>query len=233
MKAFVLAAGLGTRLRPLTDNKPKALVEYRGKTLLQIVLENLQRFGFTDIVINVHYLAGQIVDYLDENQNFGLNIAISDESDKLLDTGGAIAKAKDLLNDGEPFLVHNVDIITDLDLRKFYDTFDTQQNLAQLAVQHRSASRVLAFSRKGKYLCAWKNLKTGQVRIARDHCDDACDFAFSGIHVLSPKVFELLPGGKFSIIDFYLEAAKNYKITFYDHSGGFWKDMGTPQSFRD
>ena len=233
MKAFVLAAGLGTRLRPWTDNKPKALVEYHGKPLLQILLEKLKSHGFTDIVINVHYLASQIIDYLAENQNFGLNIAISDETNELLDTGGAISKAKDLLNDGEPFLVHNVDIVSDLDLKVFYDSFNPQQALAQLAVQQRHSSRMLSFSIKGKYLCAWKNIKTGQIRLARTDCTDSRDFAFSGIHVLSPKVFELLPAGKFSIIDFYLKVAKDYLITYYDHSGGFWKDMGTPASFRD
>ena len=121
MKAMVFAAGLGTRLRPLTDNKPKALVEVVGIPMLQHVIQNLAYYGFHDIVINVHHFSKQIIDFLKRNDNFGQNIAISDESDCLLDTGGGILNARHLLDDGEPFLVHNSDILTNLDLKQLYD----------------------------------------------------------------------------------------------------------------
>ncbi len=230
MKAMIFAAGLGTRLRPLTNDRPKALVEYRGKPLLQHVLERLKSYGFTDIVINIHHFAGQIIEFLENNRNFGLNIKISDERDSLLDTGGGLYKAKDLLGTDEPFLVHNVDIISDLDLGTFYRSFNPARQIALLATGDRQSDRKLIFSQKTGYLCGWKNLKTGEQIIARKDCPAPLELAFNGIHVISPRIFNYMQPGKYSIIKTYLEIAGKENIGYYLHTGQ-WKDMGRPEAF--
>ena len=231
MKAMIFAAGLGTRLRPLTNTKPKALVEYQGKPLLQHVIEKLKHYGFDHIVVNVHHFAGQIIDFLQKNDFFGVQMSISDESDQLLETGGGLFKARKFLDGNEPFLVHNVDIITDLDLGLFYRLFDTS-SIAMLAVQDRPASRKLVFSQQDGSLCAWRNYKTGEQIIVRKNCPRPIEYAFSGIHVISPQIFKYLWPGKYSIIKAYLKIAGTERITFYDHTGGLWKDMGTVESFK-
>ncbi|MBO7480229.1 MAG: NTP transferase domain-containing protein, partial [Bacteroidales bacterium] len=161
MKAFIFAAGLGTRLRPLTLDRPKALVEVAGKTMLERTFDTLKEAGFTDFVVNVHHFADQIVDYLERNDNFGCNVAISDEREMLLDTGGAIKAAQKLLGD-EPFLVHNVDIISNLDIRSFVSE-GLDGALARLVVSDRQSSRKLLFDAED-CLCGWHNLNTGETK---------------------------------------------------------------------
>ncbi len=231
MKAMIFAAGLGTRLRPLTNDKPKALVEYQGKPLLQHIIEKLKFYGFDEIVVNVHHFADMIKDFLKKNDFFGVHLSISDESDQLLETGGGLFKAREFLDGNEPFLVHNVDIITELDLGKLFHAFD-DRSIAMLAVQNRPANRKLIFSHVNGLLCGWRNLKTGEQIIARKNCPQPREFAFSGVHVVSPRIFDFLWQGKYSITTAYLKIARTEPITFYDHTGDMWKDMGTIDSFK-
>ena len=163
MKAMIFAAGLGTRLKPLTDNKPKALVEVGGKTMLELVILKLKEAGFNEIVINIHHFGQQIIDYLKANNNFGLTIHISDERDYLLDTGGGIKKATPFLMGNEPFLVHNVDIFSNVDLRQLYENHLKSGATATLLVSQRKTARYLLFNKENK-LCGWHNNETGEVK---------------------------------------------------------------------
>ena len=214
-QAMIFAAGLGTRLRPLTDTMPKALVRVGGEPLLHRVIMNLKKAGFERIVINVHHFAGQIVDYLKTNDNFGLDIRISDESDALLDTGGGIRKAAPLFDPSSPILIHNVDILHNVDLAKLYDT--AADNDATLLVSKRETSRYLIFNEEMR-LNGWINIKTGEVKPPhRVVGGSEAHFAFSGIHVFSPRLFPLMAEwpDKFGIIDFYLDACQKADIRGY------------------
>jgi len=226
MKAMIFAAGLGTRLRPLTDNKPKALVEIQSEPMLKHAVKKLKNAGVTDLVVNVHHFSEQIVKYLSENNNFGLNVSISDESASLMNTGGGLKKASAFLKGDEPFIVMNVDVISNIDLSDMYQKHINSGALATLAVKKRDTSRYLLFDNKAK-LCGWKNKKTGELKEV-EKCDDHSEMAFSGIQVISPRIFDYMDGfdGAFSIIDLYLEIAKNEKISAYDHSAGKWMDLG-------
>lgn len=226
MKAMILAAGKGTRLQPLTNSKPKALVEIDGRPLLEIIIVNLKRAGFSSLVINVHHFAEQIYDFLERNRNFGINIQVSDEQDLLLDTGGGLLKAKPLLMDGEPFLVHNVDIITNLDLKALYKFHCQSGALATMAVKDRETSRPLLIGRNGD-LSGWKNNVTGEVKHSRGIIEELEPIAFSAIHVMSPEIFELIhETGVFSIMDVYLRIAKTHRIATYNHNNDYWLDLG-------
>ncbi|MBP9005682.1 MAG: NTP transferase domain-containing protein, partial [Candidatus Marinimicrobia bacterium] len=187
MKALILAAGLGKRLRPLTNQKPKALIEVGGRPLLQIAIEYLQMYGFDEIIINVHHHADQIIKYLEVNKYLGQNIIISDETDQLLDTGGALKKAAWFFEDSQPFLVYNVDILCNLDLRQFCKHHRESGALATLAVRQRSSERYLLFD-EANVLCGWQNLKTGEIIQTRLSDSPLCQLAFSGISVLSPEI---------------------------------------------
>jgi MurNAc alpha-1-phosphate uridylyltransferase len=156
MKAMIFAAGMGTRLRPLTDHCPKALIEVGGRPMLQIVIEHLKEHGFDELIINIHYLGEQIRDFLLQHHNFGIRIEISDESEEILETGGGLWKAKDFFNDGKPFLVCNADILTNIHLQKFYEAHLKNNSVATLAVRNRKSSRYLLFDDKD-ILCGWKN----------------------------------------------------------------------------
>jgi NDP-sugar pyrophosphorylase family protein len=215
MKALVFAAGLGTRLKPLTDTMPKALVPIDGKPLLEHVLRKLIANGFDEIIINVHHFADQIISFLAKNDNFGVRIEISDERDALLETGGGIKKASWFFDDGQPFLVHNVDILSNIDLGKLYRYHLEHQGLATVVVSERDTARYLLFDNDLR-LNGWTNIKTGEVKSPFETLDvSMCRrLAFSGIHVISPRVFELMNGwdGKFSVIDFYLAVASQVEI---------------------
>lgn len=163
MKAMIFAAGTGSRLKPLTDHTPKALIPIGGKPMLEHVILKLKSSGFDQIVINLHHLGNQIVDFLEANNNFGVRIEISDESDYLLDTGGGIKKATSLLCGNEPFLIHNVDILSNVDLKKLYDTHVQTNPLATLLVSQRNTSRYLLFNKENR-LCGWRNHETGEVK---------------------------------------------------------------------
>ena len=218
MKALIFAAGLGTRLKPLTDSIPKALVPVGGKPLLQHVIEKLSNSGFNEIVINVHHFPEQIVGFLRDNNNFGLPIDISDESDQLLDTGGGIRKASAFLKGDAPFLVHNVDILSNADLRKPYDNHIRQEGMATLLVSRRKTNRYLLFNEQNE-LKGWINESTGEVKSPYpDFSPEKYQrFAFAGIQVVSPEIFDRMKNlqDKFSIIDFYLSIAAEVKIKGY------------------
>lgn len=226
MNAMILAAGLGTRLKPLTDEKPKALIEIAGMTLLEISIKKLLKHGFENIIVNVHHFGDMIISYLKEKNNFGANIYVSDERKLLLDTGGAIKEIEKHINFDFPILVYNVDVITDLDLMKLYEYHSQSDNLATLAVRKRNSGRYLLLDRDN-ILCGWTNKITKEKRLVRDNISTLNEFAFSGIHAVNPAVFNLMPvERKFSIIDLYLKLAPNFLIKGYDHSETEWIDVG-------
>ena len=210
-QAMIFAAGLGTRLRPLTDTMPKALVRVGGEPLLHRVIMNLKSAGFERIVVNVHHFAEQIIDYLKTNDNFGLDIRISDESDALLDTGGGIRKAAPLFDPSSPILIHNVDILHNVDLATFYESAISHD--ATLMVSKRQTSRYLIFNDEMR-LRAWINIKTGEVKPQPSQSPEGLRAAFSGLHVFSPRLFPLMAEwpDKFGIIDFYLDACQKADI---------------------
>lgn len=217
MKALIFAAGLGTRLKPLTDTMPKALVPIDGKPLLEHVILKLKAAGFNQIIVNVHHFPDQIIEFLKSKNNFDLRIEISDERDKLLDTGGGVKKAKWFFDDGKPFLVHNVDILSNIDLKLLYQQHLETSPLATLVVSERDTFRYFLFDKEAR-LKGWINEKTGEVR--PDHLANTQLFnklAFSGIQVLSPEVFKLMDHfpDYFSIVDFYLQNAAQQQIKAY------------------
>lgn len=226
MKAMLFAAGLGTRLKPLTDNKPKALVEIGGITLLERCIRQLASNGISDIVINVHHFADQICAFLEAKENFGLNIRVSDESELLLDTGGGLLKAQPLLSGDEPILLVNVDILTNLDFRKVLEAHLQHPALATLVVRRRQTSRYLLFNEG--LLAGWKNEKSGELNISRPELVEQAEaFAFSGIHIVEPRLIDLITeSGKFPIIDLYLRLAKTESIRAFVDSESVWMDLG-------
>ena len=225
---MIFAAGLGTRLKPFTDNHPKALAVVNGKPLLQRNIEYLKSFGIDEIVINVHHFADQIIEFLEENNYFGIEIIISDETDQVLETGGGLVKAKD--NFTEDFLVMNVDILTDLNLAEFIKAHQENKAIVSLAVSDRDSSRKLFFNEQNE-LKGWRNLKTEEEIKAVDSLDNCKDLAFSGIHVISPTLFEkITEKGKFSIMKVYMGLMQTESIIGFDHSGGILIDVGRPES---
>jgi NDP-sugar pyrophosphorylase family protein len=232
MKAMVLAAGLGTRLRPLTNDRPKALVTIAGRTLLEITLARLRAFGVNEVIVNAHHFAEMIGEFLQANKNFGMRIEISREQE-LLDTGGGLKKAADFFLEagseaGEPFFVHNVDVISNVDLGRMMQFHREQNALATLAVQQRASSRQLLFDAEGR-LCGRRG--KGSDELSRN-ADGLQALAFCGIHVISARIFaELSEGGAFSIIDAYVRmAAAGGTITAYRADGCYWRDLGKPES---
>lgn len=208
---MIFAAGLGTRLKPYTNTKPKALVELAGKTLLERAIQKLVKLGVDRIVINVHHFADLIEDFLKENNNFGVDIRISDERDHLLDTGGGLKKAIDLFIPDAPVLIYNVDILSSIDLNELIQQHESSKALVSMVMRKRESSRYLYFN-KEKQLTGWKNCKTGEVKKARVDMEESKPLAFSGIHLVNPKLFDLIEeDGKFSIIDLYLRLAKTEK----------------------
>lgn len=228
MNAFIFAAGLGTRLKPLTDTMPKALVPVGGKPLLYHVIEKLKSAGIKKIVINIHHFGEMIIDYVKENNNFGIEIVFSDERQMLLETGGAIKHAVDLLGD-EPFLIHNVDILSNVDLEALINAHTESNSAATLLVSKRNSTRALLFSSDGN-LTAWTNKTTGEVKTPFENIDLATleEFAFSGIHIFSPRLFKYFGAypEKFSIIDFYLNTCKDENIKAYTQEGLQLLDVG-------
>jgi NDP-sugar pyrophosphorylase family protein len=234
MKAMILAAGFGTRLRPITDNRPKALVEIAGRTLLEITLSRLYAFGICEVIINVHHFADMILEYLKTNDNFGMRIEISRE-EVLLDTGGGLKKVgyfflEHSSGSEEPFILHNVDVISTIDLRRMVQFHTENQALATLAVQDRETARYLLFDEQLQ-LCgrqSGRDQKTESVRSSQQ----AQPLAFSGIHVISPRIFALMnEEGVFSIITSYLRlAAQGEKLLAFRADEYYWRDLGTPEN---
>lgn len=235
MKAMIFAAGLGSRLKPLTDITPKALLPIAGKPMLEHVILKLKAAGFDELVINIHHLGSQILDFLASRNNFGLQIYISDEQDYLLDTGGGIKKAACYLQGNEPFLVHNVDILSNVDVRKLYDTHVATKALATLLVSKRNTSRYLLFNQEDK-LCGWRNHETGEVKSYYPYFDPEQynEYAFGGIHVLSPEIFDWMEEwtGKFSIINFYLSICAKTPIQAYPAENLRLLDIGKPDTLQ-
>jgi mannose-1-phosphate guanylyltransferase len=233
MKAMILAAGLGTRLRPLTEKTPKALLSIGEGTLLSFAIRKLKIHGFDDLIINVHHFSDQVIDYLQENNNFNCQISISDESEKLLDTGGAIKKASWFFSDGKPFLVWNADIVCGIDLNRFYNFHIESGNMVSLAVRRRESSRYLLFDENMR-LTEWMNVSKGIRKLIRITEKPPQPFAFSGIHIINPKFFSLLgEPDVFSIVDAYLEIGKNFPIGGYVDESPFFADAGKPESLSE
>jgi NDP-sugar pyrophosphorylase family protein len=258
MKAMILAAGLGTRLRPLTDTRPKALVEVAGRTLLEITLTRLSSFGVRDVIINVHHFPDMILDYLKTHNNFGLHIEISRE-EQLLDTGGGLKKAswfflQDSAHVEEPFILHNVDVISTIDLRRMLEFHNEKQALATLAVQRRKSSRQLLFD-CDLHLCGRRVATDQAPELVRGHLSDPLRqgtasavpksavnhgalapevppqaLAFSGIHIISTRLLPRMQGeGAFSIIDTYLNlSARGENIVAFPSDDAYWRDLGRP-----
>lgn len=233
MKAMILAAGLGTRLRPLTNDRPKALVEVDGRTLLEITLSRLRSFGIREVIVNVHHFADLVVDYLKKNGNFGMRIEISRE-EVLLDTGGGLKKAawfflESANHSDEPFILHNVDVVSTIDLRRILQHQSENQALATLAVQERETSRYLLFDAQHQ-LCGRRAGRDGKPELVRPSSQLQA-LAFSGIHVISPRMLTMLmEQGAFSIVDAYLRlAAQGEKILAFRADEYYWRDLGKPE----
>ena len=231
MQAMIFAAGLGTRLKPLTDTMPKALVKVGGQTLLEQVARKLAGAGAERMVVNVHHLAGQIEDFLRESNSLGLDIAISDESARLLDTGGGLKKAQGLFSSDEPILIPNVDILSNVDLRAFYE--QGRQNDATLLVSKRETARYLLFDSDMR-LVGWTNVKTGEVRSPYKGMDPGrCTMlAFAGIHAFAPRLFPLMDDfpEKFGIMDFYISVCHKAVIKGVVADGLKLLDVGKVES---
>ena len=228
MKAMILAAGLGTRLKPYTDNCPKALVEVGGRPVLDHVIRRLKSFGFLEFVINVHHLGDQIIEYLDTYPHRDLKIHISDEREQLLNTGGGLKKAASLLSGKDPILIHNVDVLSTIPIQSMLVEHATSGALATLAVSKRESSRKLLFSTEGK-MTGWKNNETGEVRGNLKKAHDYQEYAFSGIHIIDPLLLNMLPDTDvFSIIDLYLSLCSKYPFRSFEHDPGDFLDIGKP-----
>ncbi len=236
MKAMVLAAGLGTRLRPLTDHRPKALVEVAGRTLLDLTLSRLRSFGIREVIINVHHFAEMVVQYLQSNHNFGMQIAISRE-EVLLDTGGGLKKAAPFFLGGsghpdEPFILHNVDVISTIDLGRMARFHSDNQALATLAVKDRKTSRYLLFDPQLQ-LCGRQTLPERKTELVRTS-DHLQALAFSGIHVITPRLLSMMTEqGPFSIITTYLRlASQGERIQGFRADEYYWRDLGKLEDVR-
>jgi NDP-sugar pyrophosphorylase family protein len=231
MRAMILAAGLGTRLRPLTDHRPKALIEVAGQTLVEITLRRLRGFGIREVIINVHHLAEMVIDYLGKNNNFGMRIEISREDD-LLDTGGGLKKAAwFFLENGsdDAFLLHNVDVLSTIDFDRMLEFHREHNALATLAVQKRDSSRFLIFNKAGELR---RRASRHDMSAASSHPDDGQALAFSGVHVISPRFLSMMTEqGAFSIIETYVRlAAQGENILGFRADGAYWRDLGKPEN---
>ena len=228
MKAMIFAAGMGTRLQPFTDNHPKALAQVNGVPLLERNIKYLQSYGINDFVINIHHFGGQILAFLAENDNFGANIEISNESDELLETGGGLLFAKRFLENEKTFLIMNVDILTDLNITNFINIHELKGGMVTLAVSDRDSTRKLMFNDK-MYLKGWKNLTTNKKTVVGG-IFKLRELAFSGIHCVNSEIFnKITRTGKFSIMDEYLDMMKDDIIIGYQHTANLI-DVGKPES---
>jgi len=226
---MIFSAGLGTRFKPWTDKHPKALAIVNGKSLLQRNIEYLQKYNITDVVVNVHHFTDQIINVVKENNGWGSNIIISDETDEVLETGGGLLKAKYLLNGDEPFITLNVDILTDLDLNKLIAFHHQHKPLISFGITNRKTSRYFLFD-ENNHLCGWRNVKTNEEKISINK-SNLIQKAYSCVVVFEPEIFSLIrQRGKFSLTETYLDLASEHLILGYDHSGDKFVDVGKPES---
>ena len=230
IQAFIPAAGLGTRLKPLTDQRPKALVEVDGKPLLELLIEKLSAMGASPIVINVHHFGEQIVEYI-ESMHWNSEIRISDERELLLDTGGGLKRAEKLLEKDLPALIHNVDVIEHINLEAMYAQHIDNKDIATLAVSERDTSRYLLFD-PSHHLAGWHNRNTEEYLWVKEARKDAKHLAFSGIALVEPQLLDLMPEADrpYPIIPAYLEIAKHHTISSFEHSKEDWLDVGKPET---
>jgi NDP-sugar pyrophosphorylase family protein len=221
MKAMIFAAGLGTRLKPITDTIPKAMVDVGNQPMLKLVLDRCQKAGITEVVVNVHYLPEVIKSFLLTYISTGMKVFISDESDEILETGGGLIKAKDFFKDGQPFLVANADVLTNIDIKSFFQVHHKLGGIATLAVRDRNTSRKLLFGQDGR-------LK------GRANGEEGSEFAFSGYHIISPEIFKhITRTGKFSITDWYIDICKEQSIFAYLHQDDIWIDIGIVEKLNE
>lgn len=232
MRAMILAAGLGTRLKPLTDSTPKALIKIKDFTLLELQIRKLKAEGFNQIIINVHHFADKIKDYLKQSNFFECSIEISDESEKLLETGGGLKKAAHFFSDDKPFIIYNVDILSNISLNKLMEVHKASGSVATLAVQDRKSSRKFFFD-KSNTLCGWINEKSGEKILTKDRQTELFPYSFSGIQVVDPKIFKYFPDKDvFSLVEFYLTTAKREEIIGYVHNEDEWIDLGKIENIK-
>jgi NDP-sugar pyrophosphorylase family protein len=228
MKAMIFAAGLGKRLGPITRNIPKALVDINGKTALHLAVERCSSHGFDDIIINVHHFADMVEEEVSRLNNMGFRISVSDERELLLENGGGLYKAKNFF-DNNPFLLYNVDIISDLDLSALYRLHIDKKSLATLAVRNRPGKRFLLIDNQGQ-LRGWRNISTGEQILAGGTGEALTQIAFSSMHIVDPEIFSYMTEGIYTMIDLYLRLAETHKIFTLKHDEGYWVDVGTPEN---
>ncbi|HNR41722.1 MAG TPA: nucleotidyltransferase family protein [Bacteroidales bacterium] len=229
MKAMIMAAGKGTRLGRITQTIPKVLVDINGKSLLQRAVETCSRFGFDDIIINVHYLADQVEEEIQRLRRLGFRLSVSDERERLLENGGGLFKARDFF-DNDPFLVYNADIVTDLDLSALLRYHREKNGLATLAVRKREGSRFFLVNGDGM-LKGWCNNATGEKILAGDPGSaPLTEIGFSSIQILDPVIFSYMTEGIYTVVDLYLKLAPLHNIFTYRHDSGYWFNVGTPEN---
>jgi MurNAc alpha-1-phosphate uridylyltransferase len=229
MRAMIFSAGLGTRFKPWTDKHPKALALVNGKSLLQRNIEYLQQYGIREVVVNVHHFPDQIISAIQQNKGWGSEVIISDESDRVLETGGGLKKAQPYFDTNEPFLTINVDILTNLDLTRLLQFHRRHNPLVSFAVTNRKTSRNFLFDEDLR-LCGWRNDSTGEERISISK-PNLTPKAYSCVVIFEPEIFQLIKqDGKFSLVDVYLDLAADNLIMGYDHTGDKLVDVGKPHS---
>jgi MurNAc alpha-1-phosphate uridylyltransferase len=231
MRAMILAAGQGTRLRPLTNDIPKPLVRFQGKPLLEIIIDRLLSSGIEKIVVNIHHLAGQVLEFLKSRNYYNGRVLVSDETDRLMDTGGGVLKARELLDNGEPFILHNVDVYTNLDINRLVEAHQADNSLITIAVKKRTPSRSLLFDEQN-FLSGWQNNKTGEKKIIRDFEGNLTDYGNSCVYVINPEFFRLVfSRDPVSLTDLYLELARKYLIKGFVHNQDYWYNLGLYDTF--
>lgn len=229
MRAMIFAAGLGTRFKPWTDTHPKALAMVNGKSLLQRNIEYLQQYNIKDVVVNVHHFSDQIIEAVKKSNGWGSHVTISDETDEVLETGGGLLKAKNLLEGNEPFITLNADFLTNLNIDDLFAFHKKQQALISFGVTNRKTSRNFLFDEDYR-LCGWRNNTTGEEKISIPK-NNLKEMAYSCVVIFQPEIFDLIPQrGKFSLVDTYLSLAPHHPIYGYNHSGDKLVDVGKPES---
>jgi len=233
MKAMIFAAGLGTRLRPITEFIPKALVPVNGKPMLEINLDKLIKNGVREAVVNVHHFSDQVKKFVSSYSNPAITIQISDETDELLDTGGGLRKASKFLSGAAPFIIHNVDILSEIPIDKVFNSHISNNAFVTLVVQDRDYDRKLIIDEED-FVCGWENLVTGERILKRKPVGDLKSMTFCSIHIVNPEIFPLINReGAFSIIPVYLDLLTDYPIKAWNADGYKWVDIGTPEKLEE
>lgn len=232
MKAIILAAGLGTRLKSMTNDRPKALVEVNGRSMIENLLLHLKSQGIHRFLINIHHFADQIIAHLESKEYLGLDISFSDESQRLLDTGGAIRKAIAFFKGNEDILIHNADVASGIDFKRLASFHKKKSALATLCVRKRNSGRALLFDNK-MHLCGWTNIQQNEFKWIGEPTQNYNSFAYNGIYLVRPDFAEKIPfTGRFSIIDAWLEIAKTERIIGFEDTSDFWFDLGTQEKIK-